>query len=64
MDHCRVKMPAANNKEWIKLDEDVDRSLEAITKGNIDQNLQIMSILIINIGAEHFGIQEDHGASQ
>ncbi|KAL1258987.1 hypothetical protein QQF64_009564 [Cirrhinus molitorella] len=48
----RVMWPAANNKEWVKLDEDVDECLEVISKGNVDQKLQTMRTIIMNMGAE------------
>ena len=41
-EHRRVKWPVANSKEWTKLDEDVDQSLEAISKGDADQKLRTM----------------------
>ncbi|RXN22987.1 reverse transcriptase [Labeo rohita] len=56
--HRRVKWPAANNKEWLKLDEDVDKCLESISKGSVDQKLQTMCTIILNMGAERFGVEE------
>lgn len=59
----RVKWPVANSKEWTKLEEDVDKILETISKGNVDQKLQTMCSLIMNIGAERFGEEQKRGAS-
>ncbi len=50
--------PATNNKEWLKLDEDVDKCLEAISKGNVHQKLQTMCTIIMNMEAERFGVEE------
>ncbi|XDV27663.1 hypothetical protein PO909_031163 [Leuciscus waleckii] len=62
-EHRRVKWPAANNKEWLKLDEDVDKCLESISKGSVDQKLQTMCTIIMNMGAERFGVEERRGDS-
>lgn len=35
-EHCRGKWPAANNKEWLKLDKNVDKCLGSISKGSVD----------------------------
>lgn len=48
-EHRRVKWPAANSKEWLKLDEDADKCLESISKGSVDQKLQIMCTIIMNM---------------
>ncbi|KAK0152038.1 hypothetical protein N1851_006609 [Merluccius polli] len=61
--HRRVKWPAANNKEWLKLDEDVDKCLESISKGSVDQKLQTMCTIIMKMGAERFGVEERRGDS-
>lgn len=55
-EHRQVKWHVANSKEWTKLDEDVDKSLEAISKGNAERKLHTMCSLIMNIGVEHFGV--------
>lgn len=60
-EHRRVKWPGANNKEWLKLDEDVDKCLESISKGSVDQKLQTMCTIIMNMGAERFGVEERRG---
>ncbi|XP_038155305.1 cysteinyl leukotriene receptor 2-like [Cyprinodon tularosa] len=51
-EHRRVNWHVANSKEWTKLDEDVDKSLEAISKGNAEQKLHTMCSLIMNIGVQ------------
>lgn len=57
-EHRRVLWPAANKEsEWRQFDEDVDATLEAACRGEVDQRLQLMSKLIISIGAERFGIK-------
>lgn len=56
--HHRMKWPAANDKDWLKLDEDVDKCLESISKGSVDQKLQTMCTIIINMGAQWFGVEE------
>lgn len=63
MEHRRVKWPAANNKEWLKQGENVEKCLEAISKGNVDQKLQTMCSIIMNMGAERFCVEERQGAS-
>ncbi|RXN38269.1 reverse transcriptase [Labeo rohita] len=62
-EHRRVKWPAANNKEWLKLDENVDKCLESISKGSVDQKLQTMCTIVLNMGAERFGVEERRGDS-
>ncbi|XP_073716891.1 uncharacterized protein [Misgurnus anguillicaudatus] len=57
-EHRRVLWPAANKEaEWQQFDEDVEATLEASCRGEVDQRLQLMSTLIITIGAERFGIK-------
>lgn len=58
LEHCWVKWPVANSNEWLKLDEDADKCLESISKGSVDQKLPIMCTIIMNMGAERFGIEE------
>ncbi|XP_015259791.1 PREDICTED: uncharacterized protein LOC107104322 [Cyprinodon variegatus] len=54
----RVLWPAANKEaQWRQFDEDVDATLNASCRGEVDQRLQLMSTLIISIGAERFGIK-------
>lgn len=53
-----MKWPAANDKDWLMLDEDVDKRLESISKGSVDQKLQTMCAIIINMGAQRFGVEE------
>ncbi|TWW79888.1 hypothetical protein D4764_10G0009180 [Takifugu flavidus] len=53
-----VKWPAANNKEWLQLDEDIDKIMETTGKGNVDHKLQAMCTFITTIGAERFGVTE------
>lgn len=60
--HRWVKWLAANSKESTKLDEDIDRSLESISKGNADQKLQTIYSLIMSKGAEGFGVEQKQGA--
>lgn len=62
-EHCWVKRLAANSNEWTKLDEDVDKSLEAISKGTADQKLQTTCFLIMSIGVECFGVELMQGVS-
>ncbi|XP_049337547.1 uncharacterized protein LOC125802987 [Astyanax mexicanus] len=58
-EHRQVLWPAANKEtEWRQLDEDVDATLEAVSKGGVSQRLQLMSSLIISIGTERFGIKQ------
>lgn len=40
------------------LDEDVDKCLESISKGSVDQKLKTMCAIIINMGAQRFGVEE------
>lgn len=54
----QVKWPAANKKEWLQLDEDIDKVLETSSKGDADHKLHTMFTLIISIGAEWFGVTE------
>lgn len=54
--------PAANkDSEWRQFS--VDKSLEAIAKGDVDQRFQIMSTFIISIALERFGIKEQYEQS-
>lgn len=56
-EHRRVLWPAANKgPERHQFDEDVDAALEAASWGTVDQQLQSMCTLIISIGGERFGI--------
>lgn len=57
-EQSRVKWPAANNKEWLRLDEDIDKIMETTVKGNVDHKLQAMCTFITTIGAERFGVTE------
>ncbi|TWW64129.1 hypothetical protein D4764_03G0011370 [Takifugu flavidus] len=54
----RVKWPAANNKEWLQLDEDIDKIMATTGKGNVDHKLQAMCTFITIINAERFGVKE------
>lgn len=60
-EHRRVKWPAANNKEWLELDEDVNKCLESISSGSVEQKLQTMCTIIMNMGVEWFGVMERRG---
>lgn len=64
LERRRVKSPATNNKEWLKLDEDVDNYLESISKDSVDQKLQTTCTIITNMGAERFSVEERQGDSK
>ncbi|XP_063050108.1 uncharacterized protein LOC134444859 [Engraulis encrasicolus] len=58
-EHRRVMWPAANKeREWLQFDEDLNQVLDATARGDADQKLLSMSAMIINIGAERFGIKK------
>nr|XP_057943465.1 uncharacterized protein LOC131138512 [Doryrhamphus excisus] len=58
-EHRRVLWPSANKEtEWRQFDEDVDATLESSCRGEVDQRLQLMSTVIISIGAERFGTKQ------
>lgn len=57
-EHRRVMWPAANKeREWLQFDEDLDQVLDTTARGDADQKLLSMSVMIISIGAERFGIK-------
>lgn len=53
-----VKCPATNQKERLQLYEDIDKILEATSKGDVDHKLQTVCTLIMSIGVERFGVTE------
>lgn len=58
-EHRQVLWPAVNQEsEWLQFDEDVDATLEATAKCDVEQRLQTMSTLIISIASERFGVKE------
>ncbi|XP_075304756.1 retrovirus-related Pol polyprotein from type-1 retrotransposable element R2 [Odontesthes bonariensis] len=62
-EHRWVMWPAASKeREWLQFDEDLDQVLDATARGDADQKLLSMSAMIINIGAERFGIKEQQPA--
>lgn len=60
----RVKWPTANSKEWLQLDEDIDKIMETAVKGDVDHKLQAMCTLITTLGAERFGVTAGPGCRQ
>lgn len=51
--------PADNKEsEWHLFDEDVDSALEVTAKVDVDQRLKTMSMFIISIASDRFGIKE------
>lgn len=58
-EHRRILWPADNKEsEWHRFDEDVDSALEVTAKVDVDQRLKTMSMFIISIASDRFGIKE------
>ncbi|RXN19664.1 reverse transcriptase [Labeo rohita] len=55
----RIKWPqACKTAVWRQFDEDVDKVLEAIEKGDVDRRLQAMTTIISSLAQERFGVEE------
>lgn len=64
-EHQRVRWPQAHKEmEWSQFDEDTDAILEAAAKGGAHQHLQTMTTIIVSLGAERFGLEEDKTAKR
>lgn len=58
----RIRWPQAfKTAEWQKIDEDVDKVLEATAKGDVEKRLQTMTTIIVSMAAERFGVEEERG---
>ncbi|KAI8513106.1 hypothetical protein Bbelb_097450 [Branchiostoma belcheri] len=54
----RVKWPASSSKEWSQFDQDVDKILESVSRGSVDQKLRSMGTIIMSMGVERFGAKQ------
>ncbi len=58
-EHHRILWPAANKEsEWQQFHKDVDAALEVTAKGDVDQRLRTISMFIISIASDRFGIKK------
>ena len=58
-DRRRIKWPAASMTSlWQQFDDDVNKILEGMAKGEADKKLQVMTTTIVSIAAERFGEEE------
>ncbi|XP_062283087.1 uncharacterized protein LOC133987658 [Scomber scombrus] len=59
-DRRRIKWPAASMTSlWQQFDDDVNKILEGMAKGEADKKLQVMTTTIFSIAAERFGEEKE-----
>ena len=55
----RIKWPRmGNDKEWLQLDEDLDKILEVTLGGSVEKKINTLSTIAYNLAKERFGVEE------
>lgn len=60
---ARLKLPAANSKEWQNLDEDLEQILENALKGTATEKMEQMPKTVYDICMDRFGIEDSRKAT-